>query len=403
MKIKQKYYIWGSISIFLLYAVFMLTISLYTKAMFPDESWFYGDIKKIDLKHLLSVPNYLGYGSMYWIMMAILKDFVLMRVASILILLSVPICIYILFKFFLNASEKTIFLVSLFYFSVPLTWFTGKIIGPELLGYGIGTWGLTMCLFGIKKYKINIFVAGSILLGVSTGIKLNYVVFGFFVGIYIITVIHEFLRKKSYNDIKKCILFCILLLLFLLIGFICANPILIIDKNDFFTNMTNIHGFELRNVKKVLFSKAISWDFLNCGGMNNTIISVVMACIIWVMALRKANNKKIIFSSLCSILFLILICLKDGFLGWYLMPCIVFISFCIIDNKWIIIAVIMNLVLIYPNTMYQIKGKILQIQCVSNINNINAMVEHNNNIYRDFVPIYFIETCIDSLPYGGGV
>lgn len=143
-----------------LYALFMIYSCLHIESMAPDERWFMrvldSEITLKSLRDIVNVPNYLGYGAIYWIILKFLGSFLRIRLFSFLLLLSIPICIMFLNRK-LGYSERGVFLSCILYLSCPLSWFTGKIIGPEIMGWAVGTWGgqspSPRCLVKIGEHK----------------------------------------------------------------------------------------------------------------------------------------------------------------------------------------------------------------------------------------------------------
>lgn len=106
--------------------------------------WFYlyhDSIKYNSIFDILKTPTYLGYGSFYWFIIKIFA-FWLIRVINVSLLLSTCYALYLIMKHW-RLDLNDFYLASFFTLCAPLTWFTEKIIGPELLGYGIDVWGLT--------------------------------------------------------------------------------------------------------------------------------------------------------------------------------------------------------------------------------------------------------------------
>ncbi len=133
----------------LIYGGFMLWCSMHTEALVPDEKWFLkiikNDVRLDSIKSLIYTPNYLGYGSIYWILMGILGNFRMMRLVSGIALISILACLILTLKLW-KVEKKVVFYSTAIYLSAPLTWFTGKMIGPEILGYATGVWGGVFCI-----------------------------------------------------------------------------------------------------------------------------------------------------------------------------------------------------------------------------------------------------------------
>ncbi len=140
---KKTYWILTAV-LTVLYAGFMLYVCINTSALVPDERWFLGILNsEITLdkpSDVLSVPNHLAYGAIYWIVMKLLGTFLRMRLLMFVMLLGVLLCV-ILTNVRLGQSARGVFFSCLLYLSCPMAWFTGKIIGPEIMGMCLGSWG----------------------------------------------------------------------------------------------------------------------------------------------------------------------------------------------------------------------------------------------------------------------
>lgn len=154
--INNRIYIWLMTVVLIIYGIVMFYFCIRTDALVPDEIWFQEIVESLtdySFLDLIRVPNHLGYGSLYWITMAALKSILAMRLFSWGCMLIIPICISIVLKKKFNRTWKSIFIAILLWVSCPMTWFTGKIIGPELYGNALGSIGVTIILMK-KNQKV---------------------------------------------------------------------------------------------------------------------------------------------------------------------------------------------------------------------------------------------------------
>lgn len=410
--IKNKY-TFLYVSLICTYSFYMIWMGLHTEALVPDEVWFlnvvHDSIVLNNFGDVVSVPNYLGYGAIYWIVLKLLESFALMRFVSVALMISV-LCAVLVTVRAVVIDPKVRFLSMVFCISAPMTWFTGKMIGPEILGYAVGVWG---CVLGFVSYKcqskrkkmMGIFLAG-ILLGCAAGIKLNYFVFLLFLDAYI--VIHANIscsdnaycwKKRLRVGLVESFGNVLCLMLGATAGSIIANPIMLYDFHSFIGQF-DAGGYSIRNLVHVLNREYIEWDLVNSGGMNKTIASVIVTIFVIVLGITNKNKeiKSLALSGCISICVLIGLCCKERFLGWYLMPIIFITAVCVSDMKIMPILIILNLMVMFPNVSYQIKAKEGQIDTLRHRAEIESYMEQYNSMYEDYAKYYFIEQSMGLFP-----
>lgn len=388
----------------LIYGGFMLWCSMHTEALVPDEKWFLkiikNDVRLDSIKSLIYTPNYLGYGSIYWILMGILGNFRMMRLVSGIALISILACLILTLKLW-KVEKKVVFYSTAIYLSAPLTWFTGKMIGPEILGYATGVWGGYFVLRSCENCTSGkrSAILGWILLGISIGIKLNYICLAAFSGIYIL--LDSFYQKEIKPETIKTLLKRIAYAaLGSLAGFVISSPIFILNTKQYFEELGGVYSdFSLKYLDNVLNRTWIEWDLVNSGGMTNTIISIWAFFAIFILGLKFSKKKISVYSACISSIFLILISCKSRFLGWYLLPIIFLSSLSVSNSRWMILIICINLCCMHTNIEYQIKSKIEQIQNVESIDAIENVIHIYNEKYPNYEPYYLVETCIDQLPF----
>lgn len=207
--------------LFLVYVLFMLYVCFHVEAKVPDEIWFWNLSREISWNHsiidVLLTQNYLGYGAFYWQLLKIIKSFLVLRLLWASMLISIPICILVFCRKILDFPEKNGLTALLLYLSCPLSWFTGKIIGPEILSQFLGCWGSFVLFGGYKKSKFGIIAIGSFIMGIASGIKLYNGIFTAFCGLY---VLQNEIQKKSFKTIFQISIICLGAFLF---GFVVGG------------------------------------------------------------------------------------------------------------------------------------------------------------------------------------
>lgn len=390
-----------------IYAIYMFHVCLHTEALVADEQWFLDVLETIHVNSVgdyVKLPNYLGYGPIYWLIMSKVGTFLNMRILCWGMLISVipAILITILSQ---NPQQKVsaCFPAVILCLTAPLSWYTGKIIGPEIMGYSLGIWGCTVGVCAMtekhKTKKIVLLTAG-ILIGISTGIKLNYGIFGVFTGLY--AVLSDGQGKFGRSQWRAIADDAFCLLVGAVTGFVCSSPVCLLDFEEYTGNFETFN-YSLTYLREVLFKDYVEWDFVNSGGLNHTIISFAALVCFWGLAIRecmilKEKMPTLFISGAVSVLILFLLCSKEMFLGWYLLPVIYLISINLSHRKLTYVFLIMNLILIAPNIWFQIYAKEVQIRYVRQKDVITNLVSQYEEQWNDYESYVFIDYGIGELP-----
>ena len=384
--------------LYLVYATFMIYVYVHTDAMVPDEQWFLNIVNDITLDRIdkiFSMPNYLGYGSIYWLILKILDNFLAMRLLSLLAIFLVPVSIVYIMKNVLNKDIDEINCALLLYLSSPLAWFTGKIIGPELIGNIIGIVGAIVMIKSkqIKRNKTRNFLIGSIIVGIATGIKLYYVTYAIFSFIYILWDYKDNLRES----IKKIVTDIFTLGIGVAIGLVIANPVLLTDFDTFRNNFASTSGYSITYLPNIFFRNYIEADLVNSGGLTKMVISLFGIIGVFISGLLL--NRRLFCAGMCSFLFLTLACCKERFLGWYLLPLVFILPICFCKIRFRYFIIMLNLIIMFSSVLYQITFKSEQISNVRNELPIANEVKKWEDIYFGYKPYYFIEPCMQYIPF----
>ena len=342
--------VWIAGSIF--YCFWFVTVYLRSSFLEPDELWFQNIFRSIH-RGVMESPifllghteNYLGYGQIYWMAGSLLNPFFL-GVAALFLLLGTYVLMLKDIK--ILYGKELIPYAGLLWLSMPYAWFTHKIIGPELPALFIAVLGIHLIL-GKKKSGIGDWM----LLGLSTGIKLNYAVFFVFAIFFWLT---QKKTEKGKGLLKGLAGFGI--------GVVLANPIILWDYRAFWVNTKLDGGIALNMLSSVFENRVTEWD----GVMNNGIfygyISWFLLLILLFMFLMKSQSRKYGISLALTIAILIAVCCRSTFLGWYLLPLLYFIPLLLgytmngrekkpvlklLRNRWVLLGVLLvNLLLLLP-------------------------------------------------------
>ena len=108
------------------YTLYQLFIFMNISSMVPDELNYWGMSHSFNL--LNRSPPPIDYGSIYWFLLKILHYKILIRFIFFIFYITPVIAIILLIKD--NISRFIFFLL---YLSFPYAYWTGKLIGPEIL------------------------------------------------------------------------------------------------------------------------------------------------------------------------------------------------------------------------------------------------------------------------------
>lgn len=393
------------ISQLLIYLIIMLLLYCNIFATVPDEVWFLNVINTQTLKTFkdyIFIQNFLGYGSFYWTFLALIKNLFCLRLIAWFCIAIVPFTIIFIQRKLLNISWINIVFANFLYLSMPCVWFTGKIIGPEIYSNTIGVISTALFLLFINKKNTSIkniillFVV-FVFIGISSGIKAYNVSFGIFsISFFILNCIKN--KFSCFFMLKRIVLF----LIGFINGFLLSNLIIFKSLDTFITNFTKYSSpFNITQISTVLLKKHIEWDLVNSSGLEYFIIPCFILFLLYLISLIDNKNNNITISSIISTIFLLLLCSRDRFLGWYLMPLTFFIPLAIPikKNYYFISLTMVNLFIMAPFINFQVQTKIETIHNIKNQHIYKNITNKYNKIYNDYQPIYIIDLGLNSLPY----
>lgn len=304
------------------YAGFIGIYYLHTDCTVPDEDWFLQIFRTIHHKaegdifaYLGKTENYLGYGQIYWIIGGMCPYILPLRIMVYAMLMG---------SMFLTLQEikchygkEMVPYAGILWIFMPYVWYVNKSIGPEIPGLFLGITGLQI----LRKERYS--WAGWILLGISSAIKMNYAVF---LLMALLKVMWCTKGNKTIPVIKG--------VLFGVFGFLIANPIILWDLHVFMENMALSGKMVPEAVSYVFERRACEWDGVVVNGVFWGYVSAFLfsaAMIIWIVkkTFCKRTDSTVLLrpgsdsygnlaGGIC--LLLVLICCREVFLGWYLLP-----------------------------------------------------------------------------------
>lgn len=320
--IQPKKGIWVCfILLFCCYSGFLIFYYLHVQCTVPDEEWFlqmFGSVHNLAAENIFAylgeTENYLGYGQVYWILGSIFSNMYILRIASFIMLLGSMILTLREVK--IRFGMQMIPYAGILWISMPFMWFSDKIVGPEIFGLFLAILGLSM----INTKKSN--WVGWCLLGISCAVKMNYAIF----------IFAGFFTELQKTEKRKLVL--VKAGLMGSIGFILGNPILIWDFKTFMENLIMEDQIVLNQLAYIFTLRNHEWDSVMINGVFWGYISAFLLLVFIIGLLLKNSkismdvNKNLIYrkSGQYGIYMMILsllqvvICCRNTFLGWYLLP-----------------------------------------------------------------------------------
>ena len=307
-KIDDKKYLNITILVLFIYGILMFYFCVRTDALSQDEGWFYSiaaSIKPETFLDVLKIPNYLGYGAIYWTIFVLLKSIMAMRIFSWCNLMVLPVCVIAVIKKYFRYEWKCVLIAIFMLLSFPMTWFTGKIIGPELCGNAFGAIGITIILvnsYKNQRWRNWCYFIGSFLIGISAGIKIYNLIFGLYIGLYSAWVVFSDRSMVTQDKLQKILKQSFGICIGCTLGYIIANPFLMIDSS-LIVKPQIVEKRDMASwLSHIITEKSISWDLINVGGFSHAIMPLfVLLCLLGATFVGGGREKRAmqLFPALC--------------------------------------------------------------------------------------------------------
>lgn len=320
------------------------------------------------LSYIFQETNQLGLGAIYWIVGSCISYlthnnihlvFGICRIITFLSLISVPLTIMYIFEKNMQANLKNrmsilAFLVISLWVSQGMAWWYGKLIGPDISTMAMSfiasflilgnidinpgstaevNFDISTRLVSVKNFSIAKVLSigiGSAFLGLSVGIRLTVLPVLFF--LFVLLFLNILNIQNPFNKL-------IIIFFGILIGFIAANPFLLINNvnnslNIFRENISSVNTvedqFNFGKIKYVLSNSSWTWDAIPLGGFSQVSINLISVLIIFCV-LVIFYRKSVFISLFISLIFTLSLFSKASvFYSWYLFPAsnLIFISLC---------------------------------------------------------------------------
>lgn len=386
------------------YLAFHLQVFLALDAYVPDEYNNFGmmnlirDLFAQDKMGYLELPSQYGYGTLYWIVGTFIDDFRTIRLLNLFFLVSVVASIYCIAYSCASPSSgpgrhRTALYAVALWITFPISWFTGKIIGPELMSLFFGSLGLLLFARGRDR------LAG-LLIGLSIAIKLNAVVILLFLALNLYFTTSP--ASAALPRARK-------LALPVLIGFVLGNPYVVVDFPKFIwllqTSTTESASF-WEGLSVALFSKSWTWDCIYSGGFFDNTLSAATALLLVALAVYCRLPKKTFLPLVGAFFLFALLLSQSRSLGWYWLPFSLLVPFTVMTalpgtpgGKRLAVGIIaVNALFTAPTIGDIVRMKWMHIYDTGHVYEttvkINKLLEQNNLQTVDLV------ICIDIMTEG---
>lgn len=309
----------------MLYSSVQVVVMLFRTAV-PDESWFStvasGVADVMAVSGLITViaeqTNLLGYGAIYWLVFGLAHytpdAFLTMRGLAWLAVTIVPLAIVM--RGLAVQSRYTIFALSL-WFIMPVAWWDGKLIGPDLYVQALTAVGLT----GIFNQRWWVRLAGWAILGSALGIRLNVLP----VLVYGAMVTGQRLRSAVVMATAT------------IGGFILANLFILrglMPWYDLLKQYTTPGYYTWAAFKYILTNQQVTWDHIHVGGLFQVSLNSasLIALLVWCVLANVPKQK--LFSAVLAVVVALALFLSSGiFYGWYWFPTLLLFPFILLEAQ----------------------------------------------------------------------
>lgn len=321
-------------------------------AFTPDEVWFYRDAQamaKNGINPFSELPH-LGYGAIFWLMYALMIRVIgnqmqvlyFARIVCFLMAASIPLLL--IWEGARIRSRFTPHCVA-FWFALPLAWWCGKIISPEIPSYALAIYAVLLVR---AKPALS-----WLLCGFAVGLKLTALPVGallWFLG-----------ADQTKAGIRSAIRYGVF-------GFVIANPVCVFHPFSFGQEMIKAFTpfqFDIQTILKVFFSTTWEWDGIPSGGIfMHGVGPLSFVLILYLLVMEGRNNPeqwKWKTGLLLAWGVTLLLVLRGRFLIWYTFPAIALIPFAALHltkrPRLVELAVFLQLLFGAPNIYNQYKQK----------------------------------------------
>jgi hypothetical protein len=333
-------------------------------ALNSDEGWFlritslelskagayshFGDVAR----SYLYQENNLGYGAFFWSLLKTLVWFFgdwSVYLFRALILVFHLILTFVVFRF----SKHKHWLAPAFLILAPSFWWYAKIVAPDMLSNELGLLAVLL----LNENRRRKFLAGGwFLLGLAFGIKLTAIVFVVFA---IFTFPSSHWKSLGWAAV------------FFTLGFLFANPFLLVDGSSFYYNLYAVKSTSETNWQKLwwyFYSNPLRWnsDLVFDAPVLKWIFSpATLLATILLFGLRLPRREFVAW--VAALLAIVLLVLSSANHSWYYFGFYFLTAFLFAKMDWqkinraAVVLICAQLVLMVPIIYVNVKMRLLEL------------------------------------------
>lgn len=240
---------------------------------------------------------------------------------------------------------------------------------------------------------------GGVIIGLSSGVKIYNLCFGLFVGLY--EILSDVCYKNSIIQIKikNVVIKGIAMLTGCIAGFLLANPILLVDRSAYFSNLAlTKRSFEISYIWELLTKKRIEWDLVNSGGFSHCVISLIgLSLLLIISYLNKSSRRLSVAAGVTFVVMIVLFSTNSRVLGWYYIPMLFMLPLCVTENNFLWILIVINLFSVKDDLLYQIQAKLGQIRNVNIESQLENWIKDEYRDYEDYERVYLVDVGLQNI------
>ncbi len=273
----------------------------------------------------LNRPNCAGYGVIYWNMYIFCKNIFgakavwAMRALALIAWLSVSLGTILAG----NATKKNLgWLLGMLWISMPIAWWTGKVSGPESFSVALSFFGIMLLHMSnlrtqesITTRSRGLVAVAWFLIGIGFGFKLTVLP----MVVFALVIAYQPRSKEAFCHPKSIAQFLLVSCVPMMLGFVLANPVLVMDRAAYFKELSNLPKGETWSwsiAKLTLSNDVWTWDGVFSGGLTQWSLTpvVLLAFCVLTFWVRLQNGVALVAAFLSCWL---LIISTGSTLGWY--------------------------------------------------------------------------------------
>ncbi len=295
MSIKTNlFYMINFWALFIIYASYQAFVFLSSNSMVPDELMFIWMAKNYGFSIFDNKAPPVFYGSIYWAFLQIFETPLLVRTLCLVFFLTIPFSII-----FYVLTWRYRFLSLLLYISFPFSFWSGKLIGPEIMSIFLVSLAL---IFLVRRPQASMFIGG-----IAVGVKLSTAPCLIFMGGY------AAMMRPKLMQLFGLFLAC-------LFGLWVANPfnlpayILAAPHNNFSYEI--FYTLFSDKTYNILFVRGLTWDSL----ISASFVDMVMRplpYLLYITLLLLCSPLLFVLVAAASILLLLVIVNSNTAYVWY--------------------------------------------------------------------------------------